>query len=88
MTRFLPLLLLVGCSSPVKPVAKPKPTDVDGPNKVAVAAQVKPYLDGQILSGLVIGLYDSGKVEIYGFGKGPHDKPPTGDTLYELGSIT
>jgi D-alanyl-D-alanine-carboxypeptidase/D-alanyl-D-alanine-endopeptidase len=89
MTRFLPLLLIAACSSPaVKPVAKPKPTDVDGPHKAAVAAQVKPYLDGQILSGLVIGLYDAGKIEIYGFGKGPGDKPPTGDTLYELGSIT
>nr|MBA3499997.1 beta-lactamase family protein [Deltaproteobacteria bacterium] len=30
----------------------------------------------------------AGKLEIYGFGKGPGDKPPTGDTLYEIGSIT
>jgi CubicO group peptidase (beta-lactamase class C family) len=88
MTRFLPLLLAAACSSPAKPVARPKPTDVDGPHKAAVAAQVKPYLDGQILSGLVVGIYDAGKLEIYGFGTGPGDKPPTGDTLYEIGSIT
>ncbi|MBA3503958.1 MAG: hypothetical protein H0T65_26595, partial [Deltaproteobacteria bacterium] len=69
MTRFLPLLLMiVCCSSPAKPVAKPKTADVDGPHKAAVAVQVKPYLDGQILSGLVVGLYDAGKLEIYGFG--------------------
>lgn len=91
MTRFLSLLAAVattGCSSPAKPIAKPKPTDVDGPHKAAVAAQVKPYLDGELVSGLVVALYDGGKTEIYGFGKGPEGKPPTGDTLYELGSIT
>lgn len=90
MTRFLPLLLAVACSSPpTKPVAKPKPSgDVDGPRKAAVAAQVKPYLDGEIVAGLVVGLYDAGRVEIYGFGKGPGGKPPTGDTLFELGAAT
>jgi len=88
MTRFLTLLAIVSCSSPAKPVHPPKPTDLDGPHKAAIAAQVKPYLDGEILSGVVIGIYDAGKTEIYGFGKGPGDKPPTADTLYELGSIT
>jgi CubicO group peptidase (beta-lactamase class C family) len=89
MTRFLSLLAIAACSSPAKPVSQPKPSgDVDGPHKAAVAAQVKPYLDGEIVSGLVVGIYDAGKLEIYGFGKGPGDKPPTGDTLYEIGSIT
>jgi CubicO group peptidase (beta-lactamase class C family) len=91
MTRVLVLAgLLAACSSPNKPVGKPRPTvgDVDGPNKAAIAAQVKPYLDGEILSGLVVGIYDAGKLEIYGFGKGPGGKPPTQDTLYELGSVT
>src|SRR5512139_332889 len=87
MTRFLPLLL-VACSSPAKAPTKPVPTsDLDGPHKDAVAAQVKPYLDGEIVSGVVIGLYDAGKTEIYGFGRGPAGKP-TADTLYEIGSIT
>lgn len=90
MTRFLSLLVVVAsCSSPAKPVTKPKPsTDLDGPHKAAIAAQVKPYLDGELVSGLVVGIYDAGKIEIYGFGKGPNNTPPTGDTLYELGSVT
>ena len=90
MTRVLPLLLAIACSSPGKPLKPPKPvvSESDGPHKDAVAAQVKPYLDGEVISGIVIGLYSGTKLEIYGFGKGPGDKPPTGDTLYELGSIT
>jgi D-alanyl-D-alanine-carboxypeptidase/D-alanyl-D-alanine-endopeptidase len=90
MTRFLPLLLAVACSSsPSRPTTKPKAsTDVDGPHKAAVAAQVKPYIDGEIVAGMVVGLYDAGRLEIYGFGNGPGGKPPTGDTLFELGSIT
>ncbi len=45
-------------------------------------------LDGEVVSSLVVGLYDAGKLEIYGFGRGPGNAPPTGRTLYEIGSIT
>lgn len=62
--------------------------DPDGPHRAAVAAQVQPYVDAEIANGLVIGLYDGGKLEIYGFGTGPNGKRPDGSTLYELGSIT
>jgi CubicO group peptidase (beta-lactamase class C family) len=54
----------------------------------AVAALVKPLIDAQITTGIVVGLYDAGKTEIYGFGKGPDGAPPTGTTLFELGAIT
>ncbi|MEP6861622.1 MAG: serine hydrolase [Deltaproteobacteria bacterium] len=54
----------------------------------AVAAAVKPLIDAQITTGVVVGLYDAGKTEIYGFGKGPDGNPPTGTTLFELGAIT
>ena len=88
MTRFL-LVLLLACSSPPKKPGPVKPVDPSaGPHKAAVAAQVQPYLDGEIVSSLVIALYDAGKIEVYGFGNGPGGKPPTADTLYELGSIT
>ncbi len=53
-----------------------------------MAAQVKPFVDAEIVNGLVVGLYDGGKLEIYGFGKGADGKPPDGKTLYELGSVT
>jgi serine-type D-Ala-D-Ala carboxypeptidase/endopeptidase len=53
-----------------------------------VEAQVQPLLDAELVSGLVIGLYDVGKTEIYGFGKGPGQAPPDGNTLFELGPVT
>ena len=48
----------------------------------AVAALVKPMIDAQISTGIVVGLYDAGKTEIYGFGKGPDGNPPTGDVTF------
>ncbi|HEY0192120.1 MAG TPA: serine hydrolase domain-containing protein [Kofleriaceae bacterium] len=53
-----------------------------------VEAQVKPYLDSEVVSGLVIGLYDGGKTEVYGFGKGAGAAAPDAATLYELGPAT
>jgi CubicO group peptidase (beta-lactamase class C family) len=49
---------------------------------------VRPLIDGQVVSGIVVGLYDAGKLEIYGFGHGPGGAPPNGRTLFEIGSIT
>jgi CubicO group peptidase (beta-lactamase class C family) len=62
--------------------------DPDGPHREAIAAQIKPFIDGEIVSGLVVGIYDGGRREIYGFGKGPSGAPPNGRTLFEIGSIT
>lgn len=91
MTRVLALAVMVAaCSSPNKPAKAPaSPTgDVDGPHKAAIAAQLKPYLDAEILGSVTVGIYDAGKIEIYGFGKGPGGKPPNADTIYEIGSLT
>ncbi len=91
--RFALLFLLAACSGASSRTTKPtKPggeADPDGPHRAAVAAQVKPFIDAEIVSGLVVGLYEGGKLEIYGFGKGPDGVgTPDGKTLYELGSIT
>lgn len=92
MSRWLFLLLAAACSGPAPrptaPVAPAAVTDPDGPHRAAVAAQVQPFLDAELISGLVVGLYDAGKLEIYGFGAGPGGKPPTGSTLFEIGSVT
>ncbi|MBS1119130.1 MAG: serine hydrolase [Deltaproteobacteria bacterium] len=92
MGALLAVLAQSGCSAPAKvpPRNAPAAGEVDpaGAHRAAVAAQVQPYLDSEIVSGVVVGLYDVGKLEIYGFGKGPAGKPPNGHTLYELGSIT
>ncbi|HEY4055057.1 MAG TPA: serine hydrolase [Kofleriaceae bacterium] len=79
---------LVACgSAPPKPVVKPV-GDPKGPHAGAITGQLQPYIDAQLLRGVVVGVYDAGKREVYGFGVGPNGAPPTGDTLFELGSIT
>lgn len=64
--------------------------DPTGPHAAAVAAQVQPYLDGEIVTGVVVGLVDGPKTEIYGFGVRTPDKPdrPDGRTIFEIGSLT
>jgi CubicO group peptidase (beta-lactamase class C family) len=59
-----------------------------GAHREKVAAQVQPFLDAELVSGLVVGLYDAGKLEIYGFGSGPNHAPPDGTTLFEIGPVT
>lgn len=51
---------------------------------------VTPLLEAKDIVGCVVGVFDNGKQEIYGFGeihRGKGDKP-SGDTVYEIGSIT
>lgn len=89
--RFALLLTLAACSGSAKrpnTPSTPTDSDPDGPHRAAVAAQIQPYIEAEVVNGLVVGLYDSGKLEIYGFGKGPNGKRPDGTTLYEIGSIT
>ena len=45
-------------------------------------------IDAELASGIVVGLYDAGKREVYGFGKGPGRQAPDRHTLFEIGSIT
>jgi CubicO group peptidase (beta-lactamase class C family) len=71
---------------PVKP--KAPQGDPVGEHRDAIAAVVKPFINGQIASAIVVGVYDDGKQEIYGFGAGPNGKPPDGHTLFEIGSVT
>jgi len=83
------LVVLAACSSaPKHTTAAKSDADPQGPHKDAVAAQIKPLVDRGVVSGIVVGLYDAGKMEIYGFGKGPKGGPPNGHTLFEIGSIT
>jgi D-alanyl-D-alanine-carboxypeptidase/D-alanyl-D-alanine-endopeptidase len=82
-------LVLLACSGTPKKKSTPEgEVDPDGPHRVAVETQIAPFVEHEIVTGLVIGLYDAGKSEIYGFGKGPDGLPPTGATLFEIGSVT
>jgi CubicO group peptidase (beta-lactamase class C family) len=86
------LFAIAACGSAPRRVAaqaqRPSGADPVGPHRAAVVAQVQPLVDGQVLSGVVVGLYDTGRLEIYGFGRGPGGAPPNGHTLFEIGSLT
>ena len=89
MRRIAAVVLVAACggspraTAPVIHVA-PAPT----PHKAAVTAQIQPLIDNEIASAIVVGLYDNGKTEVYGFGKGPGGAAPTDTTLFEIGSVT
>lgn len=82
---------LAACSGPARrpvPPGPPPEADPEGPHRDAVAAAVKPYFDAELISGVVVGLLDGGRREIYGFGKGPGGAAPDGGSVFEIGSIT
>lgn len=85
--------IATACSSapPAKQTVPTAPSpDPVGPHAAAVAAQVQPYIDAEIVSGIVVGLVDGNRVEIYGFGKRADDQPdrPDGHTVFEIGTLT
>jgi D-alanyl-D-alanine-carboxypeptidase/D-alanyl-D-alanine-endopeptidase len=83
------ILFAVACSHAAAPTGTaPTAAAETAAHREQVAAQVKPLLDAELVSGLVVGLYDAGKTEVYGFGAGPNHAPPDGATLFELGPIT
>src|SRR5262245_12198913 len=90
MMRLVSLLALVGCSGAARrtPVQPARDADPDGPNRARIAAHVQPLIDAELATGIVVGIVDNGRPENYGFGKDPDGAPPTGKTLFELGSVT
>jgi CubicO group peptidase (beta-lactamase class C family) len=87
--RWPIVIVVAACSAPARTPTPPSvPASETGRYHDQVEAQVKPFLEAEIVSGLVVGLYDAGKTEIYGFGRGPNNAPPDGTTLFELGPVT
>jgi serine-type D-Ala-D-Ala carboxypeptidase/endopeptidase len=82
------VLVATACGHPAHVAPPPQVVPEGGKHHDDVEAQVKPYLDGEVVSGLIVGLYDAGKIEIYGYGHGPNNAPPDGTTLFELGPAT
>jgi CubicO group peptidase (beta-lactamase class C family) len=87
---FVVAIVACGGSSGHPATSLPPVVDTDpvGAHQAQVAAQARPYIEGELASGIVVGLIDGGKTEIYGFGVGPGGKPPRGDTLFEIGPVT
>lgn len=87
MRSWLALMLVAACGSSTQAPVKPVVVDRT-PHKAIVTALFKPLVDAEYASGIVVGLYDAGKTEVYGFGKGPGNQPPDASTLFEIGSVT
>jgi D-alanyl-D-alanine-carboxypeptidase/D-alanyl-D-alanine-endopeptidase len=87
--RRLIVIVVAACGGSAH-VAPPPPAvgPEAGRYHEAIEAQIKPFLDAELVSGLVVGVYAAGKTEIYGFGKGPNNAPPDGATLFEIGPVT
>ena len=101
MRRITVALAVLSAASACGPRVKPLPPlashpatlpppagDPKGPHEAAIAALATPFVDAELLRGVVIGLVDHDRVEIYGYGSGPGGVPPDGGTLFELGSVT
>jgi CubicO group peptidase (beta-lactamase class C family) len=86
--RLMAIIAAVaGCSGGSTRTTKPAATP--DPWRAAIAAQVAPYLDAEIVTGVAIGVVDGDRARVYGFGRtGNSDSAPTGDTLFELGGVT
>lgn len=89
MRSITAVLLVAACGGTPRRAAPPPavPTAAT-PHRATIAAQIQPLIDQEIASSIVVGLYDAGNTEVYGFGKGPGGAPPTATTLFEIGSIT
>jgi CubicO group peptidase (beta-lactamase class C family) len=89
MRRITLALLVAACGGSPRHAPPPRPAPAaPTPHKTAVSNVIQPMVDAEIASAMVIGLYDGGKTEVYGFGKGPGGAPPTATTLFEIGSVT
>ncbi|MFT3691692.1 MAG: serine hydrolase [Kofleriaceae bacterium] len=87
--RLILVAAVAACGGSAHPVTTVKPgADGNGAHKDQVAALVQPYVDAQITPAIVIGLYDAGHSEIYGFGKQADGAVPNGNTLFEIGAVT
>jgi CubicO group peptidase (beta-lactamase class C family) len=87
MRRWLAFVCVAACGPTAHAPATRTAADTH-PHKAKVAALVQPLIDAEYASGMVIGIYDAGRTEVYGFGKGPGNVPPDESTLFEIGSVT
>jgi len=86
--RWSIVLVAAACGRSARP-SRPPPINIDTERyREPVEVQVQPMLDAELVAGLVVGLYDAGRTEVYGFGKGPGKGPPDAATLFEIGPVT
>jgi CubicO group peptidase (beta-lactamase class C family) len=90
LVRLATVIAIAGCGSTPKPKPNKPPAAAKEPWKLAVDAQVKPYLAHEIVTGVAIGIIDGEKQWTYGFGStgSSGGKTPSATTLFELGAVT
>ena len=90
MRSWLVVLVVAACGSssqgPVKKSVAPTPEHES--HKAKVTALIQPLIDAEYATGIVVGLYEGGRTEVYGYGKGPGNRAPDASTLFEIGSVT
>ena len=88
MRSITAVVLVAACGGTPRRPAPPPPAPAIEPHRKAITRQIQPLIADEIASSIVVGVYDAGRTEIYGFGKGPGGAPPTATTLFEIGSVT
>ncbi len=56
--------------------------------KAAVDQLVQPVIDTGTAPGVVVGILEGGKTQVFPYGKGAGDHAPDANTVYEIGSVT
>jgi D-alanyl-D-alanine-carboxypeptidase/D-alanyl-D-alanine-endopeptidase len=56
--------------------------------KAAVDQLVQPIVDAGAVPGIVVGMLEDGKTQVFGYGKGAGDRTPDATTIFEIGSVT
>ena len=56
--------------------------------KAAVDQLVQPAIDTGAAQGIVVGVIEDGKTQVFGYGKGVGDAAPAANTVFEIGSVT
>jgi D-alanyl-D-alanine-carboxypeptidase/D-alanyl-D-alanine-endopeptidase len=84
------LLAPVSALGQSKPAPAPVPAKPASLPKSEVDQQVKYFIDGEYVPGMVIGVIDASGPHVYGYGKPSKTaaKAPDGDSIFEIGSVT
>jgi CubicO group peptidase (beta-lactamase class C family) len=56
--------------------------------KAAIDQLVQPVIESGGAPGVIVGVIEGGKAQVFGYGKGVGDRAPDGSTEFEIGSVT
>jgi D-alanyl-D-alanine-carboxypeptidase/D-alanyl-D-alanine-endopeptidase len=56
--------------------------------KAAIDQLVQPIVDAGAVPGIVVGVFEDGKTQVFGYGKGVGDRVPDAATIFEIGSVS